>query len=46
MYEDVTHFCEELTIKAFEGMCVCVCIHVIEWLKVKVERYEVLITTQ
>jgi len=38
MYDDVTDFYEKLMSKAFEGMGDCVCIHVIEWLKDKVER--------
>jgi len=46
MYDEVTDFYEELMSKAFEGMCDCSCIHVSEWLKVKGETCQVLITTQ
>ena len=45
MYEDVSDFCENLMSKAFEGMCDCVCMHVSEWLKDKVESCQVPITT-
>jgi len=45
MYEDVTDFCETLMSRAFEGMCDGVCVHVIEWLKDKVEQCRVNIIT-
>jgi len=30
MYSDVKDFCDELMGRAFEGLCDCVCVHVLE----------------
>jgi len=36
-YKEITDFCDKLMSGAFEGLCECVCVHIIEWLKDKVE---------
>jgi len=46
MYEEFRYFCENLMSIAIEGLCDCVCVHVIEWLKNKVERCQLDIITQ
>jgi len=45
MYDEISDFCETLMSKLFEGMCDCECINVSEWLKDKVESFQLAITT-